>query len=82
MSMKIIIDNKIQEHDDYRIEFQDKIKVLDMIIEKVTSIDTDGNNVCRLNTKDIKLPLYVRNKRDGDYIEVDAYKGKINIINK
>ena len=29
-----------------------------------------NNYVCHLNSKDIKLPLYIRNKKDGDKIEV------------
>jgi tRNA(Ile)-lysidine synthase len=29
-----------------------------------------------LNSKNIKLPLYLRNKKDGDYIEVLGLNGK------
>ena len=40
----------------------------DMIIELIEEIDTDSNDVCRLNSNNIKLPLYLRNKKNGDYI--------------
>ena len=30
--------------------------------------DSDGNNICRLNSKDINFPLYFRNRKNGDYI--------------
>ena len=36
---------------------------------------TDGNDVCRLNSKDIKLPLFLRNKKNGDKIDVKGLKG-------
>ena len=32
-----------------------------------------------MNSEDIKLPLYVRNKEDGDYIEVLGLNGKKKI---
>ena len=50
-----------------------------MIIELVESKDTDGNNVCRLNSKNITLPLYIRNKKNGDAIEVLGLNGKKKI---
>lgn len=54
-------------------------KINDIIIELVDSIDTDGNNVCRLNSNNIKLPLHLRNKKNGDYIEVKGLNGKKKI---
>ena len=54
-------------------------KIDDIIIELVDNIDTDGNDVCRLNSKEIQLPLYLRNKKDGDFIEVKGLNGKKKI---
>ena len=47
-----------------------------MIIKKVDIMETDGNDVCRLNSKDIKLPLHIRNKKNGDYIYLLGTNGK------
>ena len=41
----------------------------------VEAESSDSNYVCRLNSKDITLPLYVRNKRDGDKICVKGLDG-------
>ena len=46
------------------------------IITKVNAINEDGNNICRLKSKDIKLPLYIRNKKSGDYIYIKGLDGK------
>lgn len=63
----------------YKIILQNYNKVNDIIIELVKNIDTNGNNVCKLNSKDLNLPLYLRNKKDGDYIEVLGLNGKKKI---
>ena len=45
----------------------------------VSSIEEDSNYVCRLNSSDISLPLYVRNKKDGDKMEIKGMKGSKKI---
>lgn len=65
---KLIIKNKTSDIKNYKIEFNDKIEIENLIIEKIESEDDDSNSVCRLNSKDITLPLYIRNREDGDYI--------------
>lgn len=37
--------------------------------------DGNGNDVCRLNSNELKLPLHVRNKRNGDKIFVKNLNG-------
>jgi tRNA(Ile)-lysidine synthetase-like protein len=39
----------------------------------------NGNNICRLSFSDVKLPLYVRNKKTGDKISVKGMKGSKKI---
>ena len=39
----------------------------------------DGNDICRLNIKAIKPPLYLRNKKDGDYIYQLGLNGRKKI---
>lgn len=65
---KLIIKDKTSDIKNYKIEFNDKIEIENLIIEKIESEDDDSNSVCRLNSKDITLPLYMRNREDGDYI--------------
>ena len=63
----------------YNKKLQNINKIDDIIIKLEDNIDTDGNDVCRLNSKDIKLPLYLRNKKNGDCIEVKGLNGKKKI---
>lgn len=65
---KLIIKDKTSDIKNYKIEFNNKIEIENLIIEKIESEDDDSNSVCRLNSKDITLPLYIRNREDGDYI--------------
>ncbi len=64
---------------DYKIPFKESIRLDNIIIEKVKEINTDGNDICRINSKKIKLPLYIRNRQRGDYIEVLGLDGKKKI---
>ena len=45
----------------------------------IKSSKLDDNNICRLNSKLIKLPLYVRNRRDGDKMTVKGMLGRKKI---
>lgn len=45
------------------------------IIEIVENSSDTSNNVIRLNTKDINLPLYIRTRIDGDKIEIKNMVG-------
>lgn len=65
-----------EEYDEYEIELDNLVNLPNgKIIEKVKdSIDT-SNNTIRLNSNDLHLPLYVRNRRDGDKMEVKGLNG-------
>ena len=68
---------------DYQILIDKNIKLPNgKKIEIVDSSQVDDNNVCRIDTKEIKLPLYVRNRNNGDKMEVLGLNGhkKINDI--
>lgn len=54
--------------DDYKIELKDRVIVPYGEIKLVENTNLTNNYVCFLNSKDIKLPLYIRNKKDGDKI--------------
>ena len=61
-SYKYILENSIE------IENYGKIEYISDTKEK-------SNYVIKLNSKDIRLPLIIRNKEDGDYIEVKNLNG-------
>ena len=54
----------------------DSINILDGEIKLTKYTNLTNNFVTHLNSKDIKLPLYVRNKKNGDVIEVLNMNGK------
>ena len=62
--------------DNYIYKFTDNIKIDSIIIKQIKEKDTNGNNVCRLNSSNIKLPIYIRNKKDGDVIYLYKTNGK------
>ncbi|MBR1376472.1 MAG: tRNA lysidine(34) synthetase TilS [Bacilli bacterium] len=69
-----IIDNK--EKDNYSYLFDKKIVLPNgKTIEKVEREESNSNYVCRLSTKDIKLPIIIRTKQEGDIITVMNMKG-------
>ena len=71
--------NNYKNNKSYHKLLQKTNYINDIIITQVESIDTDGNDICRLNSKGIKLPLYLRSKKNGDYIEVKGLNGKKKI---
>ena len=54
----------------YKYEINNLVKVPYGVIKKVDQSDLTNNFVCYLNSKDIKLPIYVRNREDGDTIKL------------
>ena len=65
--------------DNYKIAIKDKVVIGDYIIKRIDNTDLTNNFVCHLNSEDISLPLYVRNRKDGDYIEILNLNGKKKI---
>ena len=66
----------------YKYELKDEVKVPNGIIKRVLNTEDKSNFTLRLNSKDIDLPIIVRNRRDGDKIQVKNMKGhkKVNDI--
>ena len=66
---------KDKNEDSYKFEFDEFITLPNG--KTITKSETQGNsnNVCRLNSKEIKLPLYIRNRKEGDKIEVKGLNG-------
>jgi len=71
----IYIEKKKEIIKNYKIKLDDIVSIDKYTIKKIDNIETNGNDVCRLNSKEIKLPLYLRNKKNGDYISVLGLNG-------
>ena len=66
----------VSNYQDYFLELKDGL-----ILEngmKFIKLDKEeyGNDTIHLSSLDIKLPLYVRNKKEGDYIELKGIEGR------
>ncbi|MBQ9024223.1 MAG: tRNA lysidine(34) synthetase TilS, partial [Bacilli bacterium] len=66
----------IEDYSDYKKEIKSEVKFDLGVIKKIDDTNLTNNYVCHLNSKDIKLPLFVRNRRKGDYIEILGLNGK------
>lgn len=44
-------------------------------IEFINLSENDDNNICRLNSQELELPLFVRTRKSGDRIEVKGLNG-------
>lgn len=75
-----IITFKLYEPDadqhEYEIELNDVVQLPhNMSIIKLESSDSKSNNIIRLDSKEIKLPLYVRTKKMSDKIHIKGMEG-------
>ena len=60
----------------YEIELSDVVELPNHhIIKKIDFVDDNSNNICRLSSKDIQLPLIVRTRKLGDKINVKGLNG-------
>lgn len=64
------------ESSEYEIEIDGRVNLPNgKIIEIVDECIDTSNYTIRLNSNEVKLPLYVRNRKDGDRIEVKGLNG-------
>lgn len=64
---------------DYKYEIKDGLIINNGIFHIVDDISDDSNYVCRLNKKNVTLPIYVRNRKNGDKICVKGLNGSKKI---
>ena len=73
---KLLFNNTPISKDNYNIELRDEVTTPVGVIKLIDQDDKDtSNNIIRINSKDITLPLFVRNRKDGDKIEVKNLNG-------
>ena len=76
------IEKMEESKNSYEIEIEDIVKLPnDMNIELVKNCDWTNNNCTRLSSKEVKLPLYVRNRQDGDKIKIKGMDGSKKVNN-
>lgn len=69
-----IIKETVDEN--YNLEFSGYLLLPnERVLKQVKDTEDTSNNVIRLNSNELKLPLYVRTKKDGDKIEVKGLSG-------
>ena len=60
----------------YDIELNEEVFLPNgLTIKKIDKIDTDGNDVLRINMEDVVMPLRVRTRRSGDRIKIKNMNG-------
>jgi len=60
----------------YEIEFDNYVFLPNgHTIEGISSTDENSNNICRLNSKDVVLPLIVRTRKVGDRLKIKGLGG-------
>ena len=71
---------KVDQINDYCIKLEDEVKLVNGYkIFKTKNSQEKSNYVIRLNSEEIKLPLYVRNRKDGDKIRIKNLEGSKKI---
>ena len=73
---EITIEYDDQFKDEYEIEISSVVNLPNgKIIEVVNESEDTSNYTIRLNSKEIKLPLYVRNRHNGDKMQIKGMEG-------
>ena len=74
---KVYFKKKIDSILPYDIELNDKVFLPNgMTLKRVDSCDSNGNDVMRINSSDVILPLRVRTRVDGDKMYIMNMNGK------
>ena len=67
---------KVNKEDSYEYTLEDQVRLPNkMVIKKVLNREGKSNNILRLNSKNIKLPLKVRSRKNGDKMMVKNLGG-------
>ncbi len=80
-TLTLVKDN--QNSDEYEIQITDFVNLPNgKNIQTIKRSADDSNNICRLDSREVKLPLHVRNRQNGDKMTIKGMIGnrKINDI--
>ena len=67
---KISKADAIKKYNDFECKFDSVYEDEEWLISKIEESNIKSNNVIRLSSDEIKLPLLVRNRREGDIINL------------
>ena len=71
---------EVDEIASYEIEFDERAELPNHhFIERVVSSDDNSNNICRLNSQEVRLPLIIRTRKVGDKMAVKGLNGSQKI---
>lgn len=77
---KLFFKKKNTEKKSYKIEIKEKVDLPNgHSIEKIVATNENSNFICRLNQKEITLPLFVRTRKPGDKMLVKGMNGRQKI---
>lgn len=72
----LLLKRETEEITNYEIEFDNYVNLPNgHLIEKIEYTDDNSNNICRLNSSEITLPLIIRTRKFGDKIMVKGMNG-------
>ena len=71
----LIFKKEIVKKEEYELELKDGLVIPNGMKFIKYEGNENGNDTMHINSKDVKLPLYVRNKRNGDIIELKGTNG-------
>lgn len=77
---KLIFTTEENIKDNYSFVFDNRLEINGHIIEEVMEEEDSSNNTIRLNIEDIRLPLIVRNRLDGDKMSLNNGTKKLKEI--
>jgi tRNA(Ile)-lysidine synthetase-like protein len=72
----------IVDHEDFFVPFDQYVKLWDKFeIMQINNLHEVSNDIIRLNTKEICMPLYIRNRKNGDRIQLLGTNGSKKVKN-
>jgi tRNA(Ile)-lysidine synthase len=73
---ELVVSYDDEEYGSYEIEINKVVNLPNgKIIEEIEDINDTSNFTIRLNSKELNMPLYVRNRKDGDKIIIKGMSG-------
>ena len=76
---KLYFKTNTKTNNNYKIELENITTINNIIIKKINNTNEDGNDICRLKSNELSLPLYIRNRKNGDFIKLKGTNGKKKI---
>lgn len=76
---KLIFMYEIKNHNDYKFELSNNFSNNLFKFTFLNEEESDSNYVCRLDSKEICMPLFIRNRKNGDKIYVLGLNGSKKI---